>query len=569
MNIRHILQSVVLVIGWLAWDASAAVTLPYDKTSPIIYDNDSQGDVYAENYVIALASAGEIALKGMVVTSIIDAPNTDFSYENAVNFNNAALASAKQSGFLNLPASATRGVKGRLKKPSNGMIDSTAPLWTDGGKLIVAEARKCTYQKPLVVVVGGPSSTVVDAYLQDKTIADKMVMVWINGAGTGYNRLGEDYNGWADNWSLYIAANRLRIVSIPFGGGEVPKWRILSDLPNKPFRTFMYNQTFTTSDGAVFPGGWDGDGSIVDGLVDNSWMLTAKRVSYLDMNASVWSRQIARTYDNPNGNILMITSINFGAQTTAWWKGMSNPKAWAPTVTTPITGAKVAPSLMMSVASDRSSPVSLQGTAPADRIYFFARTDASASRVEFWLDNATPASPSGSPRQTDTYAPFDFNGTASDGKANVFELSTLSAGTHTVSARVTLQDGTVQPVVTGSFTINRTSLYVSRSADRSSSLPLQGFSTASNSNIYVFSGPDTNVARVVFWLDDPNPSNPTGLPVKTENLGPFDFAGTATGGTAYPFSTSSLSVGTHRITIRVTKTDGTTGAPVTASFTRW
>ncbi|MFO1417912.1 MAG: hypothetical protein U1E83_04520, partial [Methylotetracoccus sp.] len=215
MNVRQFIQPIVLILGGFAWDASAAVTLPYDKTSPIIYDNDSQGDVYAEDYVMALASAGEIALKGMVVTSIIDAPNTNFSYENAVNFYNSALTSAKQSGFMNLPASATRGVKGRVTKPSNGLIDSTSPLWTDGGKLIVAEARKCTYQKPLVVVVGGPASTVVDAYLQDKTIADKLVMVWINGAGTGYNRLGEDYNGWADTWSLYIAANRLRIVSIP------------------------------------------------------------------------------------------------------------------------------------------------------------------------------------------------------------------------------------------------------------------------------------------------------------------------------------------------------------------
>jgi hypothetical protein len=309
--------------------ANAQVRLPFDATCPVIYDNDSQGDVYAEALIMAEASAGDIALKGMIVTSIIDSPNTPRSYENAITFYIQAIASAKSSGFANLPATATRGVKGRLTEPVDHKIDSTAPLGTDGARLIVSEARKCSRDKPLVVCVGGPASTVVDAYLLDKSIADKLVMVWINGAGTNHDRLGEDYNGWADTWALYIAAHRLRIVTTPLGGGEVPKARILGDLPDKPFRAFMHAQTFTTSNGKVYPAGWDGDGSIVDGLIDSGWMRASKRVSFRDTDAKIWGRQVVRTVDDPLGNILVITSFDRTAQTAAWWRSMADPRAWS------------------------------------------------------------------------------------------------------------------------------------------------------------------------------------------------------------------------------------------------
>jgi large repetitive protein len=73
----------------------------------------------------------------------------------------------------------------------------------------------------------------------------------------------------------------------------------------------------------------------------------------------------------------------------------------------------------------------------------------------------------------------------------------------------------------------------------------------------------------MFWLDDPTPSNPSGVPAKTENLPPFDLAGSASVSTALPFNTSGIGKGTHQLTVRVTRNDGTTAPPVTATFTRW
>jgi hypothetical protein len=90
-------------------------------------------------------------------------------------------------------------------------------------------------------------------------------------------------------------------------------------------------------------------------------------------------------------------------------------------------------------------------------------------------------------------------------------------------------------------------------SDRSSPISLGGATVAGN--VYAFTTPDTGVDRVRFWLDNPTMS---GTPRKTESNGPFDFAGTATNGSANPFNTKTVSNGTHSITAAIDLLDGTT-----------
>lgn len=89
-------------------------------------------------------------------------------------------------------------------------------------------------------------------------------------------------------------------------------------------------------------------------------------------------------------------------------------------------------------------------------------------------------------------------------------------------------------------------LQVSPSPNRSSSVVLQGATIAGN--VYVFTSPDTDVDQVKFWLEYPTFSGP---PIKIENVVPFDFAGTAGGGTAFPYDTTQLADGTHTITAEI------------------
>ena len=52
----------------MASEMRNAVILPYDRTCPVIYDNDDHRDVYTDEYLFALASSGDIEL-GDIITS--------------------------------------------------------------------------------------------------------------------------------------------------------------------------------------------------------------------------------------------------------------------------------------------------------------------------------------------------------------------------------------------------------------------------------------------------------------------------------------------------------------------
>ncbi|MFO1204710.1 MAG: LamG-like jellyroll fold domain-containing protein [Burkholderiales bacterium] len=115
--------------------------------------------------------------------------------------------------------------------------------------------------------------------------------------------------------------------------------------------------------------------------------------------------------------------------------------------------------LVVSTSSNRSNSVPLNGAPLSGNLYvsykLISPTASSkpAKQVKFWLDDANPNSPTGSPRYTDYNSPFDFAGTNSDGTAKAFSASGLAKGNHTITAQVTLSDGTVLPYIKGTFTV--------------------------------------------------------------------------------------------------------------------
>src|SRR5829696_988279 len=104
--------------------------------------------------------------------------------------------------------------------------------------------------------------------------------------------------------------------------------------------------------------------------------------------------------------------------------------------------------------------------------------------------------------------------------------------------------GTILALVLGVFAVfgmgsasaaPRSSLAVSLNPDRSNpkrldSLTVQG-------KIYVFVRSLRGLKKVSFYLDDSWQSR---TPVRTEDMPPFDFAGTASDGSANPFDTAKL-----------------------------
>jgi hypothetical protein len=89
----------------------------------------------------------------------------------------------------------------------------------------------------------------------------------------------------------------------------------------------------------------------------------------------------------------------------------------------------------------------------------------------------------------------------------------------------------------------RSSLAVSLNPDRSSAVRLDSLTV--QGRIYVFVRNQRGLKKVTFYLNDTWQSRTL---VRTEVVPPFDFAGTASDGSAHPFDTAKLGDGQHTIT---------------------
>jgi len=204
--------------------------------NPIIYDNDWWFDVFDNNYLWAQASLGNADLRGNIVTRDMWDWEKGYLYpmEKCVEDAEKALKLARDSGLKNIPA-LTPGSDQVLVRPESGRIEDTVGRPTPGSSLIVAEARKASPEKPLLVIVGGPQTTVANALLSAPEIAPNLVV--FNLMVSSYN-----YNG-KDAWSAYIVAKMTRYVD--WGGGRfwdrdsVFKATHFDGLPDNPFTMDM------------------------------------------------------------------------------------------------------------------------------------------------------------------------------------------------------------------------------------------------------------------------------------------------------------------------------------------
>jgi hypothetical protein len=179
--------------------------------NPIIYDNDWWFDVFDNNYLWAQASLGAANLRGNIVTRDMWDWDKGYLYpmQKCVDDAAKALRLARDSGLRNIP-DVTLGSDRVLTRPESGRIGDTMPHPTPGSRLIVVEAKEASPEKPLLVVVGGPLTTVANALLTNPDIGARLVVfnILVNNYG---------YNG-KDGWAAYIVAKMTRYVD--WGGGQ-------------------------------------------------------------------------------------------------------------------------------------------------------------------------------------------------------------------------------------------------------------------------------------------------------------------------------------------------------------
>jgi hypothetical protein len=318
----------VLQLGGVACGRPEQVTGPKEKELPalVIYDNDDVVDVYTDEYLMALASAGDIRLAGMITSSSV-APFNPWvparDYERMVENREEGVRRALRSGLRSIPTP-VRGPAEHLARPASGQIEDTQALGSEGGRLIVEEARTLGAGEALVVVMGGPLTAAADAYLQDPSIADKVVIAWLGGTRGDMG----DYNGRADPWAAYIVLRRLRLVQFPAheAGNEaaprVPKDR-LRELPPGEMRDWMISKEHPNG----LPAGRDADSPPAIWLMRPDYVVKAERVSF-----GGWvergGRNVPAFRDDPGGRTVVVTRADRQVATEEWWRALTNPAAY-------------------------------------------------------------------------------------------------------------------------------------------------------------------------------------------------------------------------------------------------
>jgi hypothetical protein len=295
--------------------------LPYDKSNPVIYENDSHEDIYTDEYLFALASAGDINLKGIITsTSYKDAwQEREILYGHLVNGRREMVDKARRSGMSNLP-DPVNGPTEALVRPVSGRIEDTVPVDSSGSRLIVQEAAKASVEKPLVIIMGGQSTVVADAYLLDPSISEKVIVAWLAGESGGHLY---GFNGWVDLWGTYILVSKLKTVlfgpvfeQTPF----IPKKR-LWELPDTELRQWMIEKELPHVN---LPGLKDYDAQPAIPLMRPDYVkkISVKSFSHFDPEG------ISMLKEDENGNILVVDDADMDIASEEWWRAMKDVRAY-------------------------------------------------------------------------------------------------------------------------------------------------------------------------------------------------------------------------------------------------
>jgi hypothetical protein len=310
--------------------------IPYDHTHPIICDNDSAEDAYTDELLMALHTAGRIDLRGIITTVggwEEDGLSNAFLAAHSSSAKEKLVAKAWRSGMTGVPWP----VPGSLKEvvaPKTGRVEDTVPNRSPGAELIVAEAHRATAEKPLVIVTGGPASTIADAFLLDPTIKDRVIVAW-NGS--------DNWNGNAKPflWATEIVLRNFTCVLFDSVGesaqASVDKLS-LSILPDTELRQFMIDKELPH---VHLPGGHDGDAIPAFPLVTSNYVLEIHRYRWSGRNKS--GSPILRK--DASGNLWRVVRASSQVATNAWWSTMMNPASWgtSPTPTRRPFGDKPLP----------------------------------------------------------------------------------------------------------------------------------------------------------------------------------------------------------------------------------
>ena len=207
--------------------------LPVDERNPMVLINDSESENWQGEYAVLLANGGGPKVVAIIVGTN---PNSPTIQDNVAPWRKLVKA-ARDSGLRNIP-DPIGSIGDPLTRPASGAIDDTQANHSEGANRIIEAASEFSLPyRPVVVVTGGRLTDVADAYLIDRTITQKVVVVSALGSLTSTGGAMGVPNGEMDPWADTIVTARFRYVQVSTYYDQltdVPAAR-LSELPDNAF----------------------------------------------------------------------------------------------------------------------------------------------------------------------------------------------------------------------------------------------------------------------------------------------------------------------------------------------
>lgn len=120
-----------------------------------------------------------------------------------------------------------------VKGAEKGMTSADQPIDSEGARLIIAEAKKCTPEKPLYVLCGAALTNIASALLLDPSISSNIILVWIGGQEYSFGAVPPPgYSTVEYNLNLCIPAGE-----VVFNQSDVRIWQV----PRDAYRQCLYS----------------------------------------------------------------------------------------------------------------------------------------------------------------------------------------------------------------------------------------------------------------------------------------------------------------------------------------
>lgn len=298
---------------------TGSVEIPFDHSNPVVADNDSSEDTYTDELLMALHTSGRIHLRGMITTySGWSEPGfpADFLAAHGTSARQELIAKAHRSGMANVPAPVAGSMR-ELKRPPSGRIEDTEAHGNGGTDLIIAEAGRATAEKPLVVVAGGPATTLAEAFLLEPDITNRVLLAW-NG-GNNWNGEGEPFR-----WATEIVLRHFRCVlfdRVTETAAPVVEKSDLHQLPDTELRQFMIDKELPH---VSLPGRHDFDSPPAMPLMTREYAVRVQRCRWSGSTKD--GKPIIKP--DSRGNLWRVIQASQEAATAAWWAAFTNPVSW-------------------------------------------------------------------------------------------------------------------------------------------------------------------------------------------------------------------------------------------------